>query len=128
VRLSDDTKWVIKQHAPFFPAYAGIVILMLLESAIDTAQPLGMKWLLDVGLPRRSHLGVLLVTGFFLVSYLCRTVFSRTRGFATWSVEEKIKFRIRMRLLKHLHELSASYHDKIVVGDLTERFGEVDDI
>jgi ATP-binding cassette subfamily B protein len=65
---------------------------------------------------RDAHLLVLGGTAFFGV-YVCRLAFSSAAGLINFDTIQRLVFRVRLNLLKHINRLSPEFHESIPLGE-----------
>jgi ABC-type multidrug transport system fused ATPase/permease subunit len=80
-----------------------------------------MKWLIDEVLPQRQIKFIGIATGAFVVTFCCRLAFNRMGSMMIFRSSQKLAFRVRLDLLRHLQTLSAEYHSGAKVGDVLYR-------
>ncbi len=118
---SAELQWLLRQVRPFLPLSLASFICIVLGSAFTLADPLIIKWLIDVALPRRSLRLVLIAAAGFCVIYLANIGISYLATFLNSLVTQKMIFRIRVSLLRHIHRLPANYHSNTQVGETLYR-------
>lgn len=113
--------WLASQVKPFvrlyLASYCGIVIagfLVLLD-------PLIIRFLIDDVIPNRRFGWLPLVAGALFLNYLGRMSLDSFAGLLNCRAVQKMSFHLRLRLLQHLQQLSAEYHDNRPVGDTLHR-------
>jgi ABC-type multidrug transport system fused ATPase/permease subunit len=94
---------------------------MTLGSGLSLLDPLVVKWLIDVALPKRDLRLVLLGTLVFCAVYLASLGINYLGSFVSCLVTQKMVFRIRVSLLRQIHTLPTRRHEKSQVGDTLYR-------
>jgi ABC-type multidrug transport system fused ATPase/permease subunit len=94
---------------------------MTLGSGLSLLDPLVVKWLIDVALPRRDLRLVLLGTLVFCSVYLASLGINYLGSFVSCLLTQKMVFRIRVSLLRQIHTLPTHRHEKSQVGDTLYR-------
>ena len=84
--------------------------------------PLIIRLLIDDVIPNRRVSWLPLVAAAFLFTYMGRLGFDNLAGILTFRAVQKMTFRTRLKLLRHLQRLSAEYHDNRPLGDTLHRF------
>jgi ABC-type multidrug transport system fused ATPase/permease subunit len=94
---------------------------MTLGSGLSLLDPLVVKWLIDVALPKRDLRLVLLGTLVFCGVYLSSLGINYLGSFVSCLLTQKMVFRIRVSLLRQIHGLPTHRHGKSQVGDTLYR-------
>ena len=94
---------------------------MVLGSGLSLLDPLVVRWLIDVALPKRDLRLVLFGTLVFCVVYLASVIVSYLSSFISCVVTQKMVFRIRVSLLRRIQTLPARYHGNAQVGETLYR-------
>jgi|SRR5579864_1525179 len=111
-----DFLWLLRQMKPYLKGQLASIACMLVSSIAALLDPLILKWLIDVIIPRKSLLLLGAAGACMLTVYVVRTVSGGGAGRLTYHVSQQFIMDLRMRLLKHLTRLSADYHDATPVG------------
>ena len=129
VEQSREFLWLASQVKPFLRLYFGSYSCVVLASALVLLEPLIVKVLIDEVIPNRRLSWLPLVAAAFFLTYMGRLGFEGTAGMLNFRAVQKMTFRLRLRLLRHLQRLSAEYHDNKQVGDTLYRLqSDVDQI
>jgi ABC-type multidrug transport system fused ATPase/permease subunit len=111
-----DFAWLLIELRPQMKWQLLSVMFMVAGTITSLIDPLILKWLIDVVIPRRNlhllALGALLM----LLAYGGRVALSGISGLCTYHVSQKILSHLRIRLFKHVTRLSMDYHDNTPVG------------
>lgn len=94
---------------------------MIVSSGLSLLDPLVVKWLIDIALPKRDLRLVLLGTLVFCAVYLASLGANYLASFVSCLLTQKMVFRIRVALLRQIHALPAHRHEKSQVGDTLYR-------
>jgi ABC-type multidrug transport system fused ATPase/permease subunit len=94
---------------------------MIVGSGLSLLDPLVVKWLIDIALPKRDLHLVLLGTLVFCAVYLASPGTNYLASFVSCLLTQKMVFRIRVSLLRQIHALPAHRHEKSQVGDTLYR-------
>ncbi len=94
---------------------------MIVGSGLSLLDPLVVKWLIDIALPKRDLHLVLLGTLIFCAVYLASLGTNYLASFVSCLLTQKMVFRIRVSLLRQIHALPAHRHEKSQVGDTLYR-------
>lgn len=113
--------WLASQTKPYVSLHLSSYFCIVMSSGLVLLDPLIVKVLIDDVIPsgRKSWLP-LVATGFFL-TYTGRLGFDGLAGMLNFRAVQKMTFRLRLSLLRHLQRLSAEYHDNKPVGDTLHR-------
>ncbi|HEY2974374.1 MAG TPA: ABC transporter ATP-binding protein [Pyrinomonadaceae bacterium] len=117
----NEIKWLSRQVKPFLSLHFISLSCVALESATVLLDPLIMKWLIDEVLPRRQVRGLILVAAAFLLTYASRLLFHSLSEMLNYVAVQKMVFKLRLSLFRHLQKLSAEYHERVRVGDTLYR-------
>ena len=117
MNFKKEIRWLVAQMRPFLRAQLLSVFFTVLSSAMFLLDPLIIEWMIDVVFPRKdTRLLVLGGISFFGI-YVCRLAFSSIGGLINFNTVQKLVFRMRLNLLKHINGLSAEFHESTPVGE-----------
>src|SRR5215472_11802646 len=117
MRFKKEIRWFIMQMRPLLRAQFLSVFFTVLSSAMYLLDPLIIKWMIDVVFPKKD-LRLLLLGGVAIFAiYVCRLSFSSIGSLINFSTVQKLSFRMRLNLLKHINRLSAEFHESVPVGE-----------
>src|SRR5579863_3907770 len=119
--MSPEVRWLSRQARPVLFLLTVNLIFMVLGSGVSLVDPLVVKWLIDIALPKRDLRLVLLGTLVFCVVYLASVIVSYVSSFISCVVTQKMVFRIRVSLLRRVQTLPARYHGNSQVGETLYR-------
>ena len=119
--MSREIDWLWRQAKPFLLLLAANLLCMLLGSALSLLDPLVVRWLIDVALAKRDLRLVFVGTAFFCAIYLLSVAVSYAASFLSSVISQKMVFRIRVSLLRHIQALPAQYHGNAQVGETLYR-------
>jgi ATP-binding cassette subfamily B protein len=97
------------------------LVCMIVGSGLSLLDPLVVKWLIDIALPKRDLHLVLLGTLVFCAVYLVSLGTNYLASFVSCLLTQKMVFRIRVSLLRQIHALPAHRHERSQVGDTLYR-------
>lgn len=98
-------------------------------SLLALLTPLVLKWMIDQVLPRRETGLLLGAAALIFASYQGRTALTSAGNYLTLNAVQRMAFRLRMELLRHLDTLSANYYESTLPGSVMYPFKEpVDEI
>ena len=119
--MSSELNWLSRQARPVLSLLTVNLICMVLGSGLSLLDPLVVKWLIDVALPKRDLRPVLFGTLVFCAVYLASVIVSYLSSFISCVVTQKMVFRIRVSLLRRIQTLPARYHGNSQVGETLYR-------
>lgn len=119
--LSSVARWLVRYVRPLKSLAIAGLACMIVSSGLSLLDPLVVKWLIDIALPKRDLRLVLLGTLAFCAVYLASLGANYLASFASCLLTQKMVFRIRVALLRQLHTLPARRHEKSQVGDTLYR-------
>jgi len=94
---------------------------MIVGSGLSLLDPLVVKWLIDVALPKRNLRLVLIGTLVFCAVYLASLAINYLGSFVSCLLTQKMVFRIRASLLRQIHTLPTQGQEQLHVGDTLYR-------
>lgn len=119
--LSSAVSWLVRYVRPLLSLVIADLVCMTLGSGLSLLDPLVVKWLIDVALPKRDLRLVLLGTLVFCGIYLASLGINYLGSFVSCLLTQKMVFRIRVSLLRQIHTLPTHRHGKSQVGDTLYR-------
>lgn len=120
-RHSREFWWLFSQVKPFFRLHLGSYLCIVSASVLVLLDPLIVKFLIDEVIPKRRLSWLPLVALAFFLTYTGRLGFDSLAGILNFRAVQKLTYRSRLKLLRHLQRLSAEYHDNKPVGDTLHR-------
>src|ERR1044072_8875494 len=109
--------WLFSQVKPFVRLHLGSYLCIVGASVLVLLDPLIVRFLIDDVIPLRRLSWLPLVALAFFLTYMGRLGFDSLAGFLNFRAVQKMTFRLRLHLLRHLQRLSADHHDKKPVAD-----------
>lgn len=121
--------WLAARVKPFLRLHFGSYFFILLSSVLVLFDPLIVRFLIDNVIPQRRVGWLPLVALAFLFTYMARLGADSIAGMLNFRAVQKMIFRSRLSLLRHLQRLSAEYHDSRPLGDTLHRLqNDVDQV
>lgn len=118
---SGEFRWLASQVKPFLRLHFGSYICILVASTLVLVEPLLVRLLIDDVIPHR-RIGLLPLVGVAVfLTYMGRLGFDSLGGLLNFRAVQKMTFRLRLSLLRHLQRLSAEYHDNRSLGETLHR-------
>jgi ABC-type multidrug transport system fused ATPase/permease subunit len=116
LRLPGELLWLWQQIRPFLGASLLSFVCTGLGVLLSLSNPLILKWLIDRSLPAHNYSLVGGLAALLFLSFELRTLLSSIGSYITMSSARGMAIRLRMRLLRHLDVLSASYYETTPLG------------
>lgn len=113
--------WLLKQVRPVLRLHFGSYVCIVLASSLVLIDPLIVRLLIDDVIPNRRVTLLPLVGAAFFLTYMGRLGFDSLSSMLNHRAVQKMTFRTRLTLLRHLQRLSAEYHDNRLLGDTLHR-------
>ena len=121
MKTYSEMRWLASQVRPFLRLHFGSYLCIVVASFLILIDPLIVKFLIDHVIPqRRVSLLPLIAVAFFL-TYASRLGIDSLAAMLNFQAVQKMTFRARLSLLRHLQRLSAEYHDNRSLGDTLHR-------
>jgi ABC-type multidrug transport system fused ATPase/permease subunit len=119
--MSSELRWMVHNARPLFHFYGLSLICIAGGSFLTLLDPLVMRWLIDVVLPR-GHLGLVGVgTLGFAIIYCGRLALTYAGSLISFIAAQKLIFRIRLGLLRALDTRAARFHESLPLGEMLYR-------
>jgi subfamily B ATP-binding cassette protein MsbA len=120
-RRYSEIKWLASQVRPFLRLHLGSYFCIVIASILVLLDPLIVRRLIDDVIPHRRVSWLPLVAAALFLTYVARLGFDSLAGMLNFRAVQKMTFRSRLSLLRHLQRLSAEYHDNRPLGDTLHR-------
>ena len=126
---SGEFRWLAAQVKPFLRLHFASYVCIVLASTLVLVDPLIIRFLIDDVIPNRRTSWLPLVAVAFFMTYVGRLGFESLASMLNFRAVQKMTFRTRLKLLRHLQRLSAEYHDNKPTGETLHRVqGDVDQV
>lgn len=122
--ICSETKWLARRVAFVAGIHLADCLLVMVGVGAALMEPLIMKWLIDIALPRRSFKLLLLGTATFCVSYLVLAVCHKFAAVLGDLASRRIAIKLRVGLFEHLSRLCGKVQGRLSPGDLQQRLEE----
>jgi ATP-binding cassette subfamily B protein len=119
--LSSAVSWLVRYIRPLLSLAIADLVCMTLGSGLSLLDPLVVKWLIDVALPKRDFRLVVLGTLVFCAVYLASLGINYLGSFVSCLLTQKMVFRMRVSLLRQINTLPTHRHEKPQIGDTLYR-------
>jgi ABC-type multidrug transport system fused ATPase/permease subunit len=117
----NELHWLAARVRPFLRLHFSSYCFIVVSSVLALLDPLIVRFLIDEVIPNRRVAWLPLVALAFLLAYAARLGADGVAGMLNFRAVQKMTFRLRLALLRHLQHLSAEYHDKRPLGDTLHR-------
>src|SRR5678816_3428124 len=121
VKRSGEFSWLLSQVRPLFRLLLGSYFCVVAAGILVLLDPLIVRFLIDEVIPSRRISWLPFVAGAFFFTYLGRLGFDSLAGILNFRAVQKMTYRSRLTLLRHLQRLPAEYHDNTPPGDTLHR-------
>ena len=118
---NNELRWLASRVRPFLRLHFGSYGFIVISSVLALLDPLIVRFLIDEVIPQRRATWLPIVAFAFLFTYAARLGADAAAGMLNFRAVQKMTFRLRLALLRHLQRLSAEYHDKRPLGDTLHR-------
>ncbi|HEX5876451.1 MAG TPA: ABC transporter ATP-binding protein [Pyrinomonadaceae bacterium] len=126
---SSEFRWLAGQVKPFLRLHFASYLCIVLASTLVLIDPLIVRFLIDDVIPNRRTSWLPLVAVVFFLTYVGRLGLESLASMLNFRAVQKMTFRTRLNLLRHLQRLSAEYHDNKPAGETLHRLqGDVDQV
>jgi ABC-type multidrug transport system fused ATPase/permease subunit len=127
--VNSEIRWLAACVRPFLRLHLAGYGCILVSSVLVLFDPLIVRFLIDDVIQRRRTGWLPLVAFAFLLTYMARLGADSLAGMLNFRAVQKMIFRSRLSLLRHLQRLSAEYHDTRPLGDTLHRLqNDVDQV
>ena len=116
-----EIRWLGSQVKPFLRLHLSSYFCIVIASILVLVDPLIVRLLIDQVIPQKRVSWLPVVAGAFFLTYLGRLGFDSLASMLNFRAVQKMTFRMRLQLLRHLQRLSAEYHDNRPLGDTLHR-------
>src|SRR5437764_10652428 len=115
---SPEFNWMIRQAKPLLRMHVLSLFCITSGSILTLVDPLIMKWLIDVVLPKKDGRLLLIGASGFAIVYLGRLALVYFGTLISFVTVQKTVFRVRLKLIRHLHRRPSQEHENAHVGEL----------
>jgi ABC-type bacteriocin/lantibiotic exporter with double-glycine peptidase domain len=121
IKRSREFRWLVSQVKPFVRLHFASYLCVVAAGILVLLDPLIVRFLIDEVIPNRRITWLPLVAAAFFFTYLGRLGFDSLAGILNFRAVQKMTYRTRLALLRHLQRLSAEYHDNTSPGESLHR-------
>src|SRR5688500_1533352 len=111
VNRSGEFRWLATQVKPFLRLHFTSYLCIVVASTLVLVDPLIVRFLIVDVIPYRRTSWLPLVALVLFLTYVGRLGFEGLASMLNFRAVQKMTFRTRLKLLRHLQRLSAEYHD-----------------
>ncbi len=115
--LTPQLRWFLTQLQPLLKAHLLSVLLIVLASLTFLLDPLILKWLIDIVLPKADARLLLVAVACIAGVYLCQLSCYAGGGILSFQTVQKLVYSIRLKLLDQVNRLSADFHETVPLGE-----------
>lgn len=119
--MSSAMRWLARYVRPLASLAMADLVCMIVGSGLSLLDPLVVKWLIDVALPKRDFHLVLLGTLTFCAVYMASLGSNYSASFLSSLLTQKMVFRIRVSLLRQIHSRPVNCQENSQMGDTLYR-------
>ena len=116
-----EIRWLLSEVRPFLKQHLGSYFCIVITGALVLVDPLIVRLIIDDVIPNRRVTWLPLVAAAFFLTYASRLAFESFANILNLRAVQKLTFRLRLKLLRHLQRLPAEYHDNRPLGDTLHR-------
>src|SRR5690349_4858289 len=121
MKHNNEIRWLAAQVRPLVRLHMAGYLCMFAASILVLIDPLIIRFLIDDVIPNRRLSWLPLAALALFLVYTGRLGCDSLAGFLNFKAVQKMTFRSRLKLLRHLQRLSAEYHDNRAAGDTLHR-------
>jgi ABC-type bacteriocin/lantibiotic exporter with double-glycine peptidase domain len=114
--VSRELRWLAREMRPFWKWHLASVASIASAGLLALVDPLIMRWLIDWVFPARDVTALALAVGFMFAAFQGRVLLATLGGYCNFMAGQKFSIKLRTRVLDHLGNLSADYHEAAPVG------------
>ena len=118
---SGEFRWLASQVRPFLRLHMAAYFCIAGSGVLVLLDPLVVRVLIDDVIPNHQMSWLPLIGAAFFLIYMARLGLDSLASTLNFRAVQKMTFRSRLRLLRHLQRLSAEYHDNRPIGDTLHR-------
>jgi len=115
--LNPQLRWFLSQLRPLLKAHLLSVLLIVVASLTFLLDPLILKWLIDVVLPKRDARMLMVAVGCIVGVYVCQLSCYAAGGVLSFQTVQRLVYSIRLKLLEQINRLSADFHETVPLGE-----------
>jgi ABC-type bacteriocin/lantibiotic exporter with double-glycine peptidase domain len=116
-RLTPQLRWFLFQLRPLLRAHLLGVFLIVLASLTFLLDPLIVKWLIDVVLPKKDARLLIVAVACVASVYACQLSCYATGGILSFRTVQKLVYSIRLKMFEQMNRLSADFHETVPLGE-----------
>ncbi len=116
-RLTPQLRWFLAQLRPLLQTHLLSVLLIVLASLTFLLDPLILKWLIDIVLPKRDARLLFVAVACIAGVYVCQLSCYAAGGILSFQTVQRLVYSIRLKLLEQINRLSADFHDTVPLGE-----------
>src|SRR6266852_5279968 len=115
--LNPQLRWFLSQLRPLLKTHLLSVLLIVVASLTFLLDPLILKWLIDVVLPKRDARLLMVAVACIAGVYICQLSCYAAGGVLSFQTVQRLVYSIRLKLFEQINRLSANFHETVPLGD-----------
>jgi ABC-type bacteriocin/lantibiotic exporter with double-glycine peptidase domain len=115
--ITPQLSWFLSQLRPLLRAHLVSVLLIVLASVTFLLDPLILKWLIDVVLPKKDTKLLMAAVAAIAGVYLCQLSCYAVGGILSFHTVQRLVYSVRLKLLEQINQLSADFHETVPLGE-----------
>ena len=117
----NEIRWLASQLRALLRLHLGSYFCLVVASILVLVDPLIIRLLIDEVIPYQRWTWLPFVGAAFFLTLAARVGFDSFAAMLNFRAIQKMNFRLRLGLLRHLQHLPAEYHENRPVGDTLHR-------
>ena len=102
-RLTPQLRWFLSQLRPLLRTHLLSVLLIVLASLTFLLDPLILKWLIDVVLPKRDTRLLMVAVAGIAGVYICQLSCYAFAGILSFQTVQRLVYSVWLKLLEHIN-------------------------
>jgi ABC-type multidrug transport system fused ATPase/permease subunit len=124
MRNLTESEWLWEGLKPYLGRVCLGLLVAILAGATATLDPLLMRHLIDVTLPRHKLAGSLINVLLIALCFVGRSGLGGLGGLLSFRVSQLLGQDLKVELLEHMTQLSADWHERTFLGEKLSRIGQ----
>src|SRR5260370_3876705 len=114
-RLTPKLNWFLFQLRPLLQAHLLSVLLIVLGSLTFLLDPLILKWLIDIVLPKRDARLLMVAVACIAGVYICQLGCFAAGGGISFPTVQRLVYSILLQLLVQMNPIPADFHQTVTL-------------
>src|SRR6266403_5215316 len=116
-RLTPQLRWFLSQLRPLLKVHLLSVVLIVIANLTFLLDPLILKWLIDIVLPKRDARLLMVAVACIAGIYICQLSCYAVGGALSFQTIQKLVFTITLKLMEQNNRLLADFHETVPLGE-----------